>query len=173
MKIDQRRYYSRNYHLLYLTYPSSAGKDIIGWDWHMLQSCPHNQTPEGKFYRCGNSSARNISEIYCMTGNPQNGHLYAAGSEGIIYCYDIETGQELHTYVGHGSFIHSLYYQASTSFLYSCDESLTICVWGEKYYYSFHLSFCRYPRTKWQLITLNIPKKRNEYRCHSYLSCLV
>lgn len=78
-----------------------------------------------------------MSEIYCLTGNTELGHLYAAGSEGVIYCYDIESGQELHVYAGHSSFIHSLYYQPSTSLLFSCDETVTVCVWGG---FSFCLS---------------------------------
>jgi WD40 repeat protein len=109
-----------------------GGKDVIAWDWESLLACPHGKSPEGKYYRYGDpSSLRPLSETLCLTGNPQAGHLYSAGSEGVIHCHDIATGQEVHQFHGHRSAIHSLHFDPSSALLFSCDESCTVCVWGE------------------------------------------
>jgi WD40 repeat protein len=105
---------------------------VIAWDWESLLACPHGKSPEGKYYRYGDpSSLRPLSETLCLTGNPQAGHLYSAGSEGVIHCHDIATGQEVHQFHGHRSAIHSLHFDPSSALLFSCDESCTVCVWGE------------------------------------------
>jgi WD40 repeat protein len=105
---------------------------VIAWDWKTLLACPHGKSPEGKFYRYGNPSSLGPHfETLCLAGNPQLGHLYSAGSDGLIHCHDIATGQELHQFQGHHWPIHSLYYDSSSALLFSCDESCLVCVWGE------------------------------------------